>query len=411
MSTPIDDAAAGPAQAGVIDPSVSEAGEVPAPPEPTRAMRRTRGILITVGCILLLAIAVGVGVFVHLSAHAAYDEARDATESSIQEAAAARDGLAASARNRAEVVEGAEDVVAVAPADLIDPATLAALGEQATAGEAAVKQAQATIDSWEAPALAEKPIWTWELTADTTVLKQDEQEAASFEDSADTAEAALDVADTAVTDAAAALFASAPAVAATVEQANVSATTGAVLDFRDAAQAVAAQASPSADAAAALTAYAERAAALRASQAAELAEKAGPQLDTRLEIEAYARSISGGVLLDFDWASTAAGAGGPNSIGGTATWDSSRGGFSTVTLSYSVADWWPGDDARALVTHEVGHSITAKCYQLFDSQSGPANEEWATAWAISMGQTAEGNGVQAYGYPSQAMIDAASGCR
>ncbi len=411
MSTPFDDSAPSPVPADVVDPSASDALEDPAPPEPIPEKRRTRGILISVGCVLLVAIAAGVGVFVHLSAHEAYDAARAAAERSIEEAAAARDGLSASVQNRADVVAGADDVVAVAPADLVDPAALAALGEQTASGEATVERAQATIESWEAPVLAEKPFWTWELTADSTALAQEERDAASFEDSADTAEAELDAADTAVTDAAAALFASAPAVAATVEQANVSAATGSVLDFRDAAEAVAAQALPSDEAATALTAYADRAAALRASQAAELAEKAGPQLDTRLEIEAYARSISGGVLLDFDWAPTAAGAGGANSIGGTATWDSSRGGFSTITFSYSVADWWPGDDARALVTHEVGHSITAKCYQLFDSQSGPANEEWATAWAISMGQTAEGNGVQAYGYPSQAMIDLASGCR
>ena len=56
----------------------------------------------------------------------------------------------------------------------------------------------------------------------------------------------------------------------------------------------------------------------------ELAEKAGPLLATRLEIEAYARSISGGVLLDFDWAPFVAGTGGDAGIGGTATWGASR---------------------------------------------------------------------------------------
>ena len=98
-------------------------------------------------------------------------------------------------------------------------------------------------------------------------------------------------------------------------------------------------------------------------------------------------------------------------MAGTATWNTIRGGFSTITLSNSVAENWPSADARALVAHEVGHSITSKCSDLFDSADQAANEEWATAWAIGMGHTAEGNGVQAYGYPSQDMIDRAMACR
>ena len=103
--------------------------------------------------------------------------------------------------------------------------------------------------------------------------------------------------------------------------------------------------------------------------------------------------------------------GGSSGIGGLATWNSGRGGFSTITLSDSVAEWWPNADSRALVAHEVGHAISAKCHDKFDWENQAANEEWATAWAISMGHTALGNGVEAYGYPSQAMIDIAATCR
>ncbi len=157
--------------------------------------------------------------------------------------------------------------------------------------------------------------------------------------------------------------------------------------------------------------YAAAADNLRASAESELAEKAGPLLETRLEIEAYARSISGGVVLDFDWAPLVNGLGGVYGMSGTATWNTARGGFSTITLSDSVAENWPSPDAMALVTHEVGHSITSKCSDLFDSADQDANEQWATAWAISLGHTALGNGVQAYGYPSQEMIDIAATCR
>jgi len=150
---------------------------------------------------------------------------------------------------------------------------------------------------------------------------------------------------------------------------------------------------------------------LKESAQSELAEKAGALLATRLEIEAFARSLAGGVVLDFDWAATVAGTGGRDGIGGTATWKTARGGFSTITLSHSVAETWPDADSRALVAHEIGHSITAKCHEKFDSQDHAANEEWATAWAISMGFTAPGNGTWAYGAPSQEMIDVAATCR
>jgi hypothetical protein len=55
--------------------------------------------------------------------------------------------------------------------------------------------------------------------------------------------------------------------------------------------------------------------------------------------------------------------------------------------------------------------MAAKCGTLFDSGNRASNEAWATAWAISMGHTAEGNGVQSYGYPPQELIDIAATCR
>ena len=52
------------------------------------------------------------------------------------------------------------------------------------------------------------------------------------------------------------------------------------------------------------------------SENAELAEKDGPLRTNRLEIEAFARSLAPGVLLEFDWAPTVNGYGAEGSMGG-----------------------------------------------------------------------------------------------
>lgn len=386
---------------------------MPAPPAVTPPRRRPRrgvvvGWIVGVAVVLLLA---GGAAVVHLSGRAAYDRAEGDLRASIEAATATEESLRNSVQDAEESVSSAEQIVAAAADDLVDPAARDAFASSTAATAAAVDEAIAVAGDGVDDDLPQEPFWAWELfgeasalddrTADTSVLDDDMAEAAD----------AIAAGRTGMTDAATAVYASVPAAAGALEAANVSARTSIVLDFRDAAGAVAGQSQVGSGAAVAFTAYAQSAENLRQSAQAELAEKAGPQLGTRLEIEAYARSISGGVVLDFDWEPTAAGVGGPNAIGGTATWNTARGGFSTITFSYSVADWWPDDDARALVTHEVGHAITSKCSTLFDSQNQAANEEWATAWAISMGQTADGNGVQAYGSPSQAMIDIAATCR
>lgn len=284
---------------------------------------------------------------------------------------------------------------------------LAAAAAVAADATAAARAAAVGVDE-RVPA---KPFWLWELVGGASALEGRERAASALDATMTDAIGALADAGTAMGDAATALYASVPAAAAALEAANVSATSLVVLDFRDAAAAAAEQSQIGSGAADAFAQYALQAVALERSSASELASKEGPLSATRLEIEAYARSISGGVVLDVDWAPTAAGVGGPFGMGGTATWQAARGGYSTITLSNSVAENWPSADARALVTHEVGHAITSKCYRLFDYEQQAANEEWATAWTIGMGHTADGNGIQAYGYPSQDMIDLAATCR
>lgn len=162
-----------------------------------------------------------------------------------------------------------------------------------------------------------------------------------------------------------------------------------------------------------LVGYLDAAHALEASHAEEIAEKSGPLLDLRLAVEDFARSIAGGVLLDFDWAVTVNGYGTGGSYGGTSYWNSAEGGYATITLSDSVATMWPGAGVQSLVTHEVGHAILSKCTDLyFGTEYDQGNEEsWATAWAIGMGYTADGSGESIYGRPAQGLIDLSTQCR
>lgn len=164
-----------------------------------------------------------------------------------------------------------------------------------------------------------------------------------------------------------------------------------------------------------LAAYLDAGRVLAASHEEELAEKAGPLFDARMAAQAYARSIDGGVMLEFDWAPLVNGYGSGGSYGGTSYWVSDHGGYATITLSDSVARMWPGAGVMALVTHEVGHAILSRpdCYDLyFGSEFDLGDEEaWATAWAIGMGQTADGSGESIYGRPPDGLIALSQQCR
>lgn len=164
-----------------------------------------------------------------------------------------------------------------------------------------------------------------------------------------------------------------------------------------------------------IASYLAAAEALAASHAEELAEKAGPLFDARMTVQAFARSMAGGVMLEFDWAPTVNGYGTGGSYGGTSYWNTADGGQATITLSDSVAAMWPGAGVQALVVHEVGHAILSRadCSTLFfDSDLYPGEEEsWATAWAIGLGYTADGSGESIYGRPPDALIALSQQCR
>jgi hypothetical protein len=154
---------------------------------------------------------------------------------------------------------------------------------------------------------------------------------------------------------------------------------------------------------------------VRASHAKEEARRLEPEYPVRAEIEAFARSISAGVTLDFTWAYEVNGLPSDGWYSGTAEFWPSDGGWGSIDLTHSVSDRWYDDpNAKAVVVHEVGHTQVVRpvCEPLF---SGPEfsgdHEMWATAWAIGMGHDLPGSGIEAYGRPSDAQIAVAAQCR
>ena len=272
---------------------------------------------------------------------------------------------------------------------------------------AAAEQVIAT----EGPARVEKPVWFWELFAASAQLSENEQSLGRLAQQLESASGDAAAAATAVEDSGVALLSEAGAAAAAFEAAHISARNDALIALRDAAARAASVSSVDDTAATVYAALQTAGAQVVATENEEMAEKAGPLLGTRLEIEAFARSLAPGVLLDFDWAPVVSGAGYNGSMGGYTTWGWDSPGRATIELSNSVAEQWPAERSRALIAHEVGHAISVKCQTMYDASTQDSIEKWATAWAISMGFTDDANGVWAYGYPPQSYIDAAAGCR
>lgn len=375
----------------------------PAPPR-----RRAWPWVLVAGAVALLAAGAAV---VHVWANLSFDESQAAADEAVVVYEASAESARTAADSGATAVTASGSIVAAAADDLVDPAARTALADAADLLGGAVAETEQLLAVAGPVVDTVKPVWPWELFAAAAELDEAEPVLRAQAGALDAAVAALDTEGDSVTTAAVDLYSTVQPAAEALEAEHISARATVMLDFVDAAERAAGQERAGSGAELAFTAYANAAEALKTSSAAELAEKAGPLFDTRLTIEEYARSIAGGVTLDFDWAPVVNGVGGVFGMAGTATWNTGRGGFSTITLSDSVAVNWPSVDAQALVTHEVGHSITSKCSDLFDSDDPDQNELWATAWAISMGFDTPGNGTQAYGFPPQELIDIAATCR
>ena len=373
---------------------------------PVRPRSRRRRVVLTVltGTLILAA-----GAGVHTVASLQYDDSLVAFQDAGAIAGNRQTDLASDSTDLAGAAAAASDMVAadtgtLMPADARQDLDAAITEAAPTASEADA----ATAASFPEPGT--KPSWTWELFAESARLADDTE---ALHDQADDFEAlGDDVADAelAVADTAVAAVRAASAAASDLEAAHVNARNPEIIAVRAAAEAAAGVAQLDAETA---TRYAElesAAAAMLESEQAELAEKAGPLYGSRVEIEAFARSLAPGVLLDFDWAPTVPGYDG-SSYGGWTTWWYGDPGYSTIALSDYIAESWPAGWAKALVAHEVGHAISVKCEAKYDSSDQDTIEAWATAWAISMGFNDRANGTDVYGAPSQSMIDAASSCR
>ncbi|MGW8483482.1 hypothetical protein ACWGJP_10095 [Microbacterium sp. NPDC055903] len=373
--------------------------------ESTRRTRRSRRALWISLTLLVALVAAGGG---QLAANLGYDAARDDFTDAADITAQAQGELAEGTESLRAMTAAADEIVRADTGSLLPPASNEALGAEIVEADGVAEKA-ADLAATDLPDVGEKPSWPWELLGETTRLQQD---TADLEDTADDAakrQGEVEDASSALDDASVSGVQEAAAAAGGFEAAHVNARNPEIIALREAA-ALAASAVDAQDAADRFLALESAAAAVLSTEAAELAEKKGPLEDERVEIEAFARDLAPGLLLDFDWSATVPGYDGP-SYGGWTTWWYADPGYATIALSDYIAEEWPAAWAKALVAHEVGHAISVKCPTAYDSSDQDVIEEWATAWAIGMGFTDDGNGTAVYGEPSQAMIDAAATCR
>lgn len=373
--------------------------------------RSRRGIAVALTTVGALVIAGAIGGGVHVSANLGYDDALTAWEDAAADAESARADLTNSLEVLALTQENGAALSSTDTGLLLDAATKESLTSSLDAA-ATVAESTADLAVAEVPTVDEKPGWAWELFDETARLNDDRSDADDLAADFETAAAEVATADEAVATAGLDVLTAVATAADGFESGHISARNIDIISFRAAATVL--DAHVDALDSSSISAYSSlenAAAAMIASEKAEIAEKQGPLYDARVEIEAFARGLAPGVLLDFDWSDRVNGYGDGDSMGGLATWWYGDPGYSTIELSNSVAAYWPSDRSKALVAHEVGHSISVRCSHLYDDSDQDTIEAWATAWAISMGYTDDANGTWAYGPPPQSLIDAAAACR
>ncbi|WP_341974415.1 hypothetical protein [Microbacterium sp. LWO13-1.2] len=376
------------------------------PPPVVPRKRRTGAILGSLGAVAAVATIAAV----QLSSHAGYDGAEAAYQDSVSAAATTAEQLRAEVGALRTTTDAAALILENNSGTLLDASSTDALGVAVSEGQTKASAADDAL-AVTLPQTDDKPFWFWELFSETQKLNEDRARAdAHAEDLQDQSDDAVATATT-VTESGVAALVSAADSASALEAAHISARNLDVIALRDAAEEVSYTTTIDQGAADAFIALESAATQIVTSEQAEIAEKAGPLQGTRLEVEAFARSLAPGVLLEFDWAQLVNGFGLDGGMGGYTTWWYDDPGYATIELSDSVAEQWPSAMSQALVAHEVGHAISVKCADMYDDSTQDSIEKWATGWAISMGFTDDANGVWAYGYPPQSYIDAAAGCR
>ncbi|MDQ0725135.1 hypothetical protein [Microbacterium sp. W4I20] len=382
-------------------------GVGPAAPPRAPRKRHTRLVLgILGGAAVIAALAI-----TQVSANLGYDAAAESHADAVASASSEKTLLRGENSDLQAVTESAQLILdSENEAITVDPAAEEALVSAVAEADGAAQAAEELI-ARDIPVAGDKPTWFWELFGETGRLDQERADALQYADDL-TAEAAdlFDASD-AVTESGTSLIATTGEKATAFEKAHLSTRNDAVIALRGAAADAIATTTIDETAVTTYSALQSAAAQVVSAEKAELAEKSGPLMNARLEIEAFARSLAPGVLLEFDWAPIVNGAGYNGSMGGYTTWWWDDPGRSVIELSNSVAEQWPADRSKALVAHEVGHAISVKCEDMYDSSTQDSIEKWATAWAISMGFSDDANGVWAYGYPPQNYIDAAKKCR
>ena len=365
---------------------------------------------------MALLIAAGVGVLLMFNAaNARYDDAIARHGVAAVDAQAQLERLRQSETDAAEMHDIAAGVLAAAADGYTDAAAkadVALLADELATALAADPDLADTVIIRE-PRPGPRPFWYAELDSEaervSAAAAQVGEASAAFEARAE----AVDAAATRLVGSGASYLNTIPGTAAAIDAATGSARNTERISLRKAIEQVTAVAGAewNHDTIARVERYVAAAAAAEASHAAEEAEKAGPLYDRRIAVEAFARSIAGGVLLDFDWAPEVIGYGLGGSYAGTATWNAYDGGFSSISLTNSIAELWPDEDVTALVVHEVGHAIVSKCSDLILPLTPEDNEAWATAWAIGMGYTSTSNGEALYGRPPDELIEKSKACR
>lgn len=391
-----------------IAPEHATASETEARAEHTVLVRRRRRWPWIVGAIVLIGLLCGAA---QMWANLSYDDAADAFGQARTSSEPATTTLIATLDHADETAAAAKSVEAVTTPELFSDENRTALA----AATDDLTEARADADGigvTPPPAAGDKPVVPWELFLQASDLQQRTAELHARTDDQDSAARLLSTAIADIDALGGDILRTAREAVPAIEAAAVHARVAPILALRKAADTVKRTESDfDGEAATSLLQLDEAVAAVRASAKSELAAKDGPLYDARLKAEDYARSISGGVLLEFDWTDRLLGQGAGQSGAGTATWNSEDGGTSLITLTNSIATYWPADWTRSLVAHEVGHSISAKCYEMFDWEDEHANEQWATAWAMSWGYSAFDSGADQYGVPSAEMQKAAASCR
>ena len=332
-----------------------------------------------------------------------FDDALDDTRLTLTDVEALTNELRTTSETATLLVESDSGVLA-------DPGAKEALRASVSAADDAAASAEELLTE-PLPEAEAKPIVFWELFEAAEELDVEVEGLRTLDSDLSEESPGITAATDDVTADGLALVESAATAASAFEAAHLSAKNDDVIALRDAATTAAGTAVLDDTAVSSFVALQDAAGQVVAGEKTELAEKAGPLQGTRLEIEAFARSLAPGVLLEFDWNTIVNGAGYNGSMGGLTTWWWDEPDRALIELSNSVAEQWPGDRSKALVAHEVGHAISVKCEEMYDSSTQDSIEKWATAWAISKGFTDDAYGVWAYGYPPQSYIDAAAGCR